>query len=348
MMLVIMMNENRPCCLVLMPFTVKEQDLPRYQETDHWSQVYEGLVVPAVQEAGLQCDRDDGDLGSRIIADNILSKIERSDLILCDLSSHNPNVFLELGWALRADRPYILIKDDLTKYAFDLNQQYTFTYSHRLQPIQLAKEVKQLVDVVRRTRADQERRYSIVGRLSLSFATIEAAKGGDVQAEMLMEIKRSLAGLRGSAAIQGREAFPWPPLLERASYVLSTVVSFIADAHRDKCDAEVLRQGLGRIGGQLGIGKAEDIQFCVIDLTGRIIYHDWFEMIGGNLVELSHVPDVFKICLEKTFGVFAWVDRTSHIRERIPNRPLRRNIGIFATAQDTGLIVVVEVHSEIE
>ena len=46
--------------------------------------------------------------------------------MLCDLSAHNPNLYLELGWALRADKRFVLIKDDLTDFKFDLNQFYTY------------------------------------------------------------------------------------------------------------------------------------------------------------------------------------------------------------------------------
>ena len=102
----------------------------------------------------MDCDRDDIDQGSRLIADTILAKIERSDLILCDLSSHNPNVFLELGWALRCDKPYVLIKDDLTTYTFDLNQQYTFTYGHSLQPTQVRRQIEELSQILRLTSSD--------------------------------------------------------------------------------------------------------------------------------------------------------------------------------------------------
>jgi hypothetical protein len=87
-----------------MPFSVREGDLQRYGDTAHWSEVYQGLIVPAVREVGLVCERDDEDVASRLITDNIWRKLEDADVVLCDLSAHNPNVYLELGWALRADK----------------------------------------------------------------------------------------------------------------------------------------------------------------------------------------------------------------------------------------------------
>ena len=110
-----------------MRFSVRADDLQRYgSDTTHWSEVSQGLIVPAVREAGLACERDDEDAASRLIAENIWHKLEDADVVLCDLSAHNPNLYLELGWALRADKRFVLIKDDLTDFNFDLNQFYTY------------------------------------------------------------------------------------------------------------------------------------------------------------------------------------------------------------------------------
>ena len=110
---------KRKHCFVVMPFALKDVDKPRYDDPNHWAEVYEGLIAPALQKAQVSYERDDKDLGARLIVESLLNKIEQADIILCDLSSHNPNVFLELGWALRADKPYVLIKDDLTDFTFD-------------------------------------------------------------------------------------------------------------------------------------------------------------------------------------------------------------------------------------
>ena len=178
-------------CFVLMPFTVKAVDESRYPDSAHWLEVYEGLIVPAAQQVGLRCERDDEDTGSRLIGENILKKIEDATVILCDLSSHNPNVFLELGWAMRADKPFALMKDDLTTYTFDLNQQYTFDYSHSLQPRTLHKEVQSLAGVIRRTIEDSERRYSIVRRMSVSISAIKAMSESDLRGNLPVDIQGS-------------------------------------------------------------------------------------------------------------------------------------------------------------
>ena len=92
-----------PSCFVMMPFSVREKDMDTYDgDQNHWLEVYEGLIRPAVKQAGLVPVRDDEDYSSRVVTDQIWSKIEHAEIILADISSSNPNVFLELGWALRA------------------------------------------------------------------------------------------------------------------------------------------------------------------------------------------------------------------------------------------------------
>lgn len=172
-----------------MPFSVREQDLPRYHEDkNHWNEVYRGLILPAAKAAGLDCERDDEDSSSRLITENIWRKLEDADVVLCDLSSHNPNVYLELGWALRADKRFVLIKDDITHFNFDLNQFYTYQYSHLLQPLSLQTSVGDLAKVLAATLSDETRKYSIVHKLSLNIQALEAAKGGNIEVSLLKEL----------------------------------------------------------------------------------------------------------------------------------------------------------------
>jgi len=172
-----------------MPFTVRENDLSRYHnDENHWNEVYRGLIIPAANSAGLDCERDDEDSGSRLITENIWRKLEEADVVLCDLSSHNPNVYLELGWALRADKRFVLIKDDITQFNFDLNQFYTYEYSHLLQPLSVSRSTRELADVLKTTLSDKDRKYSIVQKVSLNVRALEAAKEGNIEVSLLKEL----------------------------------------------------------------------------------------------------------------------------------------------------------------
>lgn len=196
-------------CFTIMPFTVRDPDLPRYyNDSNHWNEVYRGLIVPAVKEAGLVCARDDEDATSRLIIENIWRKIEEADVVLCDLSAHNPNVYLELGWALRADKRFVLIKDDVTTFNFDLNQFFTYSYSHRLQPSAVRQAIGELASVIKSTLADERRQYSMVKKLALRLQAVEAASKGNVEAGLLKEL---ISEVRSSAGLARPGHQAWAP-----------------------------------------------------------------------------------------------------------------------------------------
>lgn len=186
-------------CFTIMPFSVREADLQRYSgDKSHWDEVYARLIVPAVERAGLKCTCEDEDSQSRL--DNVWRKIEASDIVLCEMSSSNPNVFLALGWALRSDKRFVLIKDELTPFYFDPQQCYTLEYSHRLQPSQVAQSVEQLASVIRETLQDDLRRCSMVKKLALDLGAIEAAKGGNLEVSLLKELLGEIRAVRGLQA----------------------------------------------------------------------------------------------------------------------------------------------------
>lgn len=196
-------------CFTIMPFTVRDADLPRYYNDDnHWNEVYRGLIIPAVKEAGLQCERDDEDDSSRLITENIWRKIEEADVILCDLSAHNPNVYLELGWALRADKRFVLIKDDVTQFNFDLNRFYTYEYSHRLQPSSVRHATKDLAGVIKTTLFDENRQYSMTKKLAIQSQAIKAISEGNVEVSLLKEL---ISEVRSSVGSQRAPSNVWNP-----------------------------------------------------------------------------------------------------------------------------------------
>jgi hypothetical protein len=163
-------------CLVIMPFKVRDTDRKRYPE-NHWKEVYAGILRPAVEAAGMVCHRDDDDFSSRPIALNIWKKIDEADIVLCDVSSCNPNVFIELGWALRAERPYVIAMDDITEAPFDVGDFNRFHYHHDLRPLALSEDIPRLARMLNDTLADPAGRWSILRSLGIpSPAMVKQAR----------------------------------------------------------------------------------------------------------------------------------------------------------------------------
>lgn len=124
------MDLDKDTCLVMMPFKVRDASV--YAKRNHWDLVYSKLIRPAVIASDLNCYRDDEDFACVDVMRRLIRYIERAEIVVCDMSSCNPNVFFELGWALRANKNVVLIIDDRTETPFDIRGLQFRRYSANL------------------------------------------------------------------------------------------------------------------------------------------------------------------------------------------------------------------------
>ena len=77
----------------------------------------------------------------------IVRRLETADLVLCDLSTLNPNVFFELGIRTALDRPVSIVRDSLTTIVpFDTSLINNWTYDHSLAPWVLTNQITALYE----------------------------------------------------------------------------------------------------------------------------------------------------------------------------------------------------------
>lgn len=118
-----------------------------YKE-NHWGQVREILedsIVSVEETMNIKCEcQVVSDIAGteKIIQKNIVTNIYDSDLIICDVSSLNPNVLFELGMRLAFDKQVIIVKDEKTDYIFDTNIIFHTNYDSNLNYIAI-KEFKE-------------------------------------------------------------------------------------------------------------------------------------------------------------------------------------------------------------
>jgi len=96
--------------------------------------------------------------GSELIHAEIIRNLEQADLVLCDLSGLNPNVFFELGIRTALDRPLAIVKDNLTpQIPFDLSAVNTLTYDCTLNPWTLSSEIPRMIEhIISSTKASDD------------------------------------------------------------------------------------------------------------------------------------------------------------------------------------------------
>lgn len=89
---------------------------------------YSKIFKPALESVEYNVFRADELYGSHPIIDDIQKSIKESDLILCDMSTRNPNVFYELGLAHAIGKSVILVANSIDDIPFDLRHVRTIIY----------------------------------------------------------------------------------------------------------------------------------------------------------------------------------------------------------------------------
>jgi len=127
-------------CFIAMPFTEHTDEQP----IGFFEEVLESLLTPAIVAAGFTV-RTAKRQGSDIIQSTIVNELLQADLVLADLTEHNPNVLFELGMRMNADRPVALIRAKGTGAIFDVDHMLRVEeYNPNLWPSTVAKDVPAL------------------------------------------------------------------------------------------------------------------------------------------------------------------------------------------------------------
>ncbi|MEZ9015257.1 hypothetical protein AB6D76_23605 [Vibrio splendidus] len=114
-------------CFVIMPISGQTG----YDST-HFTYVYEDIIKPAIELAGMVPVRADETVNTNLIQLDILRKVIESDIAICDMSSKNPNVFYELGVRQAFDKPTVLMIDDATDAPFDVSSLRYVNYKKEM------------------------------------------------------------------------------------------------------------------------------------------------------------------------------------------------------------------------
>jgi hypothetical protein len=105
-----------PHVFVAMPFS-----------DDYTDVFYYGIQKP-IHAAGFLCERTDHQAFTGDIFERVKQMIETATLVIADLTSSNPNVFLEVGYAWGKARPTILIAHQSQELPFDIRNHKCLKY----------------------------------------------------------------------------------------------------------------------------------------------------------------------------------------------------------------------------
>jgi hypothetical protein len=131
---------------VIMPFLERD---PKHSP-GFFAEVLRSLITPAAKASGFTV-RTANRQGSDLIQSTIINDLIDSDLVIADLTEHNPNVMFELGVRMAEDKPVVLIKAQGTGPLFDVdNMLRVFEYNPNLWQTTIEKDFPNLRDFIKR------------------------------------------------------------------------------------------------------------------------------------------------------------------------------------------------------
>ena len=90
--------------------------------------MYQHIIKPVCEKCGFEAKRVDEFNTSDSITQEILDALNDYDLVIADLTWHNPNVFFEIGYRTKSQKPIIHLKRKDETIPFDVSAIRTFEY----------------------------------------------------------------------------------------------------------------------------------------------------------------------------------------------------------------------------
>lgn len=149
-------------CFVIQPF-----------DGGKFDKRFDDIFAPAITAAGLEPYRVDRDPSVTIPIEDIQSGIESSRACLADITTDNPNVWFELGYAIASQCEVVLICSDerTSRFPFDVQHRNIIKYS-----TESSRDFDQLGEkITTRLKAmlEKEGRLGSLARMSSVAAAVE-------------------------------------------------------------------------------------------------------------------------------------------------------------------------------
>ena len=158
-------SENKTC-FVIMPFSD-----PDGYECGHFRNIYEYTFAPAIRAAGYEPLRIDDNIVSSLIHGKMMNELINAPMVLCDLSTNNPNVLYELGIRHAFDKPVVLVQEMGQDRIFDIGAITSVEYHPSRLYEEVMEDQKRITEAILQN-AKAKNSYSI-----MSLANLHSAKG---------------------------------------------------------------------------------------------------------------------------------------------------------------------------
>lgn len=183
------MKENKKC-FVVCPIGAEGSDV-----REHSDKVLKFIIRPALEELGYDVERGDESTQSGSISKSIIQNLLTVDLIVADLTGHNPNVFYELAVRHATGKPFVQIIQKGQNIPFDIFDLRTIQYSLDLEGVDLAKDsIKSFVRTIEGSTSSHTPISEVSSLLKISVGE-NTADGSAVLINELQRIDETIKNL---------------------------------------------------------------------------------------------------------------------------------------------------------
>ena len=198
-------SEEILSCFVVMPISDVEPYAP-----GHFRRVYDHLIKPACNKAGFSPILASDVKETNLIVLDILERLHNSEMVLCDLSSRNPNVLYELGFRQAFNRPVTLIKDLVTERIFDIAGLRDIPYDHNLRVDTAQSAIEEIAKRLEATYQSWKSGgggvNSLVQLLSVDPATVPKRQEVSQDTRVILDALENLGDRISAIELRGRSA----------------------------------------------------------------------------------------------------------------------------------------------
>lgn len=194
---------------------------------------YSETFAPAIEAGGAKPVRADEVLGTRPVIEKIESGLRESTIAFAEISENNPNVFLELGYALALNTPTVIVCDrsKRAQLPFDVSHRPILFYGTESQS-DFEKIGDQISDNIRVAVQEFETRKSAFARTDTQIRTKEI---DDLKDVCLLEfLDADLRSPDGTAIWNIQRKLVGPYISERM--VTLATASLLDDGFLEKFD----------------------------------------------------------------------------------------------------------------
>lgn len=208
-------KEDKNFCFVISP--IGDPGTPTRDIADG---VLKEIIEPALED-DFHVERADHVPAPGIVTDQIIENLIEADLVVADLSDHNPNVMYELAIRHSQEKPFVQIAQEGTDLPFDIAPVHVVFYNPRL------KGRSDTVEDLREAARKAMTREAVGNPIGSAVRFMEMTRSGSPEeralAEAVQELRSEFATLRRQ--LSGDQG--------RAKNVRRAVESFAADQTPD-------------------------------------------------------------------------------------------------------------------